>query len=91
MTMMIDLKQAYRLIIKEAEKRYRNIQITKCFDLGDRYAFSIRSNGEILIGAPIYTVEKATGAIGFLSIPPIENLELLKKSQVIDITDFNQL
>ena len=82
---MIELKKAYEIALDDAKKQYANVEVLSCTDIGDRFAFAIGANNEPLIGAPSFAVDKESGDLTYLSIPPIENLKLLKNGTKIDI------
>ena len=83
---MIDLKQAYDIALAAASKQYSEVELLDCTDIVDRYAFAFGAEGKPLIGAPVYTINKSTGELGYLVIPPLENLKLLKSGVKIDIS-----
>jgi len=85
---MVELKTAYSTALADAKISYSDVALVGCLDIGDRYAFSFNSKGKPLIGAPVFTVNKNTGELGYLSIPPLENLRLLRKGTNIDIATF---
>ena len=83
---MISPKDAYKKAKKEAEKVAPNYPLCWCFDIGDRYAFFF-SPEPSPPGLPIITVNKTSGDIGDLPIPPLENHDLLEKGKEISIFD----
>ena len=64
-----------------AEKYMSDYEIKECTDIGDKYAFSFGNKGDDMLppGLPIICVNKETGKISELTIPPIENLDILGK------------
>jgi hypothetical protein len=83
---MIEVKQAFFAALEDAKRKYTKVELFACFDIGDKYAFTFKSGGKTLYGAPVFTVEKNTGELGYLSIPPLENLKMLEKGTKIDIS-----
>lgn len=77
---MITAKEAYL----KAKNEFPDFPLVECVDIGDRYAFYF-SPGEDAVGVPYVTVEKDDGNVGFLTIPPLENLDLISKGKRIKI------
>ena len=77
---MITPKEAYN----KAKKEALDFPLLWCLDIDDRYAFFF-SPEPIPPGLPIVTVNKTSGNIGFLTIPPLENIDLLNKGKEIKI------
>lgn len=63
--------------------------IEKCVDIGDKYAFYLglrNSKKELPIpGMPIICIDKLTGELSELTIPPLENIEVLNSGIEIDV------
>lgn len=73
--------------IDKAKAELPDFNIISCVDLGDKYAFSFGINeNDIPPGLPVICVAKENGEISHLTIPPIENIEVLKNGQEIDLT-----
>ena len=66
-----------------AADTYSEYPIAEILDIGDRWAFSFDSGDPPLPGIPTVTVNKETGEVGWLTIPPLENLELLNAGKVV--------
>lgn len=69
-----------------AKKGKDDFILTDCVDLGDRWAFTFEPYGFDDPPAPDncpVTVDKITGAMECLPIPPIENLQLLKAGKKV--------
>lgn len=76
---MMTVAQAKKL----AADTYSEYPIVEILDIGDRWAFSFDSGDPPLPGIPTVTVNKETGEVGWLTIPPLENLELLNAGKVV--------
>ena len=74
---------------KKAKEEALDFPLLWCLDIGDGYAFFF-SPEPIPPGLPIVTVDKISGNIGFLTIPPLENLDLLDKGKEIPIDTLNK-
>jgi len=72
----VNIEQAYQKAQQEAKKRFGDYPIKEKYDLGDVWAFYFGTDDDA--GVPYITVNKQTGAVGFLTIPPFENLNKLK-------------
>ena len=71
---MITVEDACELAKKEMKK----LNIIGCVDIGDRYAFFFGLNkDDIPPGTPIICVSKENGKISYMTIPPIENIDIL--------------
>jgi len=88
---MFDLIKAYHFAAIDASTKYKSAEVIGCTDIGDRYVFDFGVNGEPLIGAPSFVVNKETGDITYISVPPIENLKVLKKGISVDISGFTSI
>ena len=79
----MDTKQAISIAHGYAEK----YEIIGCVDIGNAYAFYINYPGiaEIEPGLPIIVVDKESGAVSEMSIPPLENLDILERGTPIPI------
>lgn len=82
---MMNLKEIYEI----AKKEYENGKLIECKDLGNKYAFMFGpkdlSDDEMLLDEPYITIDKENGTIDYLTVPPIENLEILKRGTSIDV------
>ena len=77
---MIELEKARKI----AQKEYPEYPIVETIDIGDRWAFSLDSGDPPVPGIPYIVVGKNDGAVGHLTIPPLENLDILEKGIVIE-------
>lgn len=77
---MITTKEAY----SKAKKEFPDFPLVECVDIGNRLAFYFSPNEEA-VGIPYVTIDKASGDVGFLTIPPLENLDLISKGKRIKI------
>lgn len=81
---MIELKAAY----EKAHKEFPEYKMIECLDIGDAYAFYFsQSETENIPGLPYVSVNKESGSVGYLTIPPFENLEIIRKGKKIEITE----
>lgn len=79
---MIELKKAATL----ANNTQKHLVVSGCVDIGDRYAFSFETkDGDILPGTPIVCVAKENGKVSYMSIPPMENLDILNNGITVAI------
>jgi len=83
---MVDLHNAYNIAALEAKNVFQDAELIGCTDITDRFAFDIGSNGRPLKGAPVITVSKDAGEIGYLDLPSEESFALLDAGVDIDIT-----
>lgn len=84
--MKVDVKKAYEIAREEIQKK-GSYKIVEIVDIGDCYAFCYEpSDGEDPIpgDCPI-TVNKDSGEVGIIAIPPIANLDKLEAGQKIPI------
>lgn len=82
---MISLDKANKIVEKETKKYHLDkYPINTIKDLGDRWVFNFYK-GEYPPpgGYNNMTVDKETGKVDFVFIPPIENLSVLKKGKII--------
>lgn len=81
---MIELKAAY----EKAHKEFPDYKLIECLDIGDAYAFYFsQSETENIPGVPYVSVDKESGSVEYLTIPPIENLKRIQKGKKIEITE----
>ena len=82
---MMSLKETYEI----AKKEYENGKLIECKDLGNKYAFMFGpedlDENEMIVDEPYITVDKENGTIDYLTVPPIQNLEILKRGTNIDV------
>lgn len=76
---MISLSEAKVI----ASKSYSEYPVATILDIGDRWAFRHNSGNPPAPGVPIVTVDKETGAVDWLTIPPLENIALLNAGKVV--------
>ena len=79
---MITIEKACEL----AKKEMKGLNIIGCVDIGDRYAFSFGVDKDnIPPGTPTVGVAKENGKISYITIPPIENIDILCKGKEVII------
>lgn len=72
--------------VKIARNTQKYLVVSECVDIGDRYAFSFETaDGEIPPGTPVVCVAKNNGRVTYMSIPPLENLDILNGGNPVDI------
>ena len=74
-------------IKRKAEKELPDLIISRCIDIGEKYAFSFRLENEAPVppGIPIICVDKNSGEISYMTIPPLTNLDILKNGKEIPL------
>lgn len=77
---MIDIVKAKEL----AQKEVPDYQINKAVDIGDRFVFFYDTGEPPIPGAPIVTISKQKGEVGYITIPPIENIDIIEAGKVIE-------
>lgn len=78
---MITIAEAKKLAIKSYGGG--KLPIAGILDIGDRWAFELDSGDPPMPGVPTITVNKETGEVKELTIPPLENLYLLNSGKVV--------
>nr|DAW60564.1 MAG TPA: immunity protein [Caudoviricetes sp.] len=76
---MITIAEAKKL----AAGSYNEYPIREILDIGDRWAFRYDSGVPPVPGVPTVTVDKETGEVEWLTVPPLENLALLNAGKVV--------
>lgn len=56
-------------------------------DIGDRYVFSVESEGISIKGAPLFAVNKINRELNYLHLPDDVNFKLLENGTEIDISN----
>ena len=80
---MIDFREAQKI----AKNEMPGLDIIQCIDIGTRFAFlfGVKSTDVVPPGTPIICINKSDGKISYLTIPPLENSDLLEKGQIISL------
>jgi hypothetical protein len=79
---MIAIKEAYT----KAHNEFPEYTLTECVDIGNAYAFYFSpGGGDEIPGVPYVAVNKESGSVVFLTIPPFDNLELIQNGKRLDI------
>lgn len=63
-----------------AKKEFPDFDIFSIKDIGDRWAFDFDAS---VPGVPIVCVDKLDGAVSWLTIPPLENLDIVDRGKLI--------
>ena len=77
---MISLKKGKEIAVKE----FSEFPICEIIDIGNLWAFCFDSGDPPVPGVPVVTVSKENGKTGYLSIPPLENLDILNSGIVVE-------
>ena len=77
---MISLKKGKEIAVKE----FSEFPIGEIIDMGNLWAFCFDSGYPPVPGVPVVTVSKENGKTGYLSIPPLENLDILNSGIVVE-------
>lgn len=74
-------------ILEIARSEFPDFIVAECTDIGDRYAFGydVKPPGLLPPGTPTVCVDKESGEISYLTIPPIENLEVLENGRDVPL------
>lgn len=78
---MITVKEAYN----KAQAVFPKYTLVECLDIGNAFAFYFSPSKEPIPGIPYITVNKESGQVENLTIPPIKNLYLIQNGKHIDI------
>lgn len=70
---------------EKAHGQWKGLTLQDCLDLGDQWAFYFAPAQGEATGQPYTTIEKATGALGLLHIPPLSNVAVLKGGRRISV------
>ncbi len=79
---MIELKEAYT----KAHKEFPDYKLIDCVDIGNAFAFYFAPD-EAVPGVPYVAVNKKSGDISYLTIPPFENLEIIREGKKIQVEE----
>lgn len=70
---------------KKAREEWEGLTLQDCLDLGDRWAFYFAPAQGEATGQPYTIIEKATGTLGLLHVPPLSNVAVLKAGRRISV------
>lgn len=85
--MSISVEKACEIVFSSKEIA-GTFKIDEIVDIGNAYAFCLeRKDGEILPGDCPITVDKNSGKVDLLTIPPIENLDMLVNGKGVAIPE----
>ncbi len=74
----------YKGHMKSQKKINEELYLHDCVELEDSFAFYFDAEEGGGSGVPYILVSKETGEIGYLSCPPLTNLEVLQAGKPID-------
>ena len=79
---MITIESAKKI----AQRKMSDLKILGCTDIGDKYAFAFGiDEDDIPPGLPCVCVDKYTGEVSYMTIPPMENYYILEKGKDIPL------
>ena len=84
----MEIREAY----KKARNAEPNLDLLEVYECDDKWIFDfgeIDKNGKLLPDTPNITVSKYDGKVGYITIPPIENLKIFKGAKKLG-TDWIQ-
>lgn len=71
-------------LLKIAQAEFPNWDLKECVDIGDRLAFYFEPS-EPTPGIPYVVVNKNSGQVTYLTIPPLQNLALIRNGQRVEL------
>ncbi len=77
---MISLEKAKAICKNE----YSEFPIAEIIDIGGSWAFCFDSGDPPVPGIPIMTIRKENGEVEYMTIPPLENIEILDNGKVVE-------
>jgi hypothetical protein len=77
----MNVEQAYKIALKMS----CGMPLVECVDIRDMWAFYFDDAPQASGGHPFHTVNKETGKLGILQIPPMKNLYLIQSGEKVDI------
>lgn len=78
---MMTVKEAYL----KAKKEFPDYRLIECVDIGDTLAFYFSPSETPIPGIPYIGINKETGNVKILNIPPLKNLRLIQNGKRIDM------
>lgn len=81
---MLSIEEAYQKSRIKAAECYK---LLECTDTGDLWVFTYGvtdDHGKLEPGAPMIGVNKETGELKGMAIPPISNLHILQKGKKVE-------
>ena len=82
---MIDFEKAMDI----AQKQFPDYPVFDAADIGERWAFSFDTGEPAIPGIPYVCVNKSIAAVDYLPVPPIENLDIIKKGKKVKAAPHN--
>lgn len=71
-------------LLKIAQAEFPDWGLKECVDIGDRLAFYFEPS-EPTPGIPYVAVNKNSGRVEYLTVPPLQNLALIRNGQRVNI------
>lgn len=78
---MLDIREAK----EAAQKEFANYPIADVIDIGESWVFEYDTGIPPIPDTPLVVISKKTGTVGYMTIPPFENLEILEKGTKVEI------
>ena len=78
---MFDIRKAKNI----AQREFPDYPIAEITDIGDRWVFDYDTGNPPIPDAPLVTISKDDGELGYMTIPPLENLEILEKGIKVEM------
>lgn len=82
---MITFEEVCRIIKKRPEPKNQRCDKNVAYELPDGWAFCFGKKDVVMCPPISFFVDKENGDIKAFTIPPISNLEKLKKAKVLEI------
>ncbi len=76
---MITLERAKEI----AQLQVPDFYISKIIDIGGEWVFSYDFGNPVPPGSPIVCISKSNGDVSHMTIPPLENLDILEKGRIV--------
>ena len=68
---------------KEIAQKELEYPILEIWDLGDRWVYVFDAGSTAVPGIPMVTISKNEGKVGYITIPPLENICVLDEGKLI--------
>ena len=75
---------------KEIAQKELEYPILEIWDLGDRWVYVFDAGSPAVPGIPMVTISKTEGKVGYITIPPLENIGVLDEGKLIYQRDWKK-
>lgn len=75
---------------KEIAKKEIEYPILEIWDLGDRWVYVFCAGSPAAPGIPMVSISKDEGKVGYITIPPLENIGILDEGKLIYRQDYKK-